>query len=71
VRVRVYEPGHYGAPGEVDQARVGAGEAANVSAGADFRDAFARDRHGLGGVQGGVERDHVAAVEHQVGPDHE
>ena len=69
--MRVDEPGDDGAPGEVDEARVGAGEAANVPAGADFRDAVPRDCHRLGGVEGRIERDHVAAIEDQVGPDHE
>ena len=69
--MRVHEPRHHGTPPEIDEARVGAGEAANVPAGADFRDAVPRDCHRLGGVEGRIERDHVAAIEDQVGPDHE
>jgi hypothetical protein len=69
--MRVDEPGHDRAPAKVDAARVGAGEAADIRAGADRCDAVGSNRDGLGDVEDGIESDDIPTVENQVGPGHE
>jgi hypothetical protein len=69
--VRIHEPRYDCAASKIDQARVAAGEPAEICTDADFRDAVRGDRDGLGDVEGGIERDDATTVENQVGAAHE
>ena len=69
--MRVHEPGHHRTPLEIDEARVGTGEATDIGAGAHFGDTVVRDGHGLGDAEGGIERNYAPAVENQAGLAHE
>jgi len=51
--------------------RGGAGEAADIRAGADRCDAVGSNRDGLGDAEGGIDSDDIPAVESQIGLGHE
>jgi len=67
----VDEPRHDGAAAKIDEARVAAGEPAEIRTDADFRDAVRGDCDGFGDVETGIEGDDVTIVENQVGAAHE
>jgi hypothetical protein len=69
--VGIHEPRHDGAASKIDEARVAAGEPAEICTDADFRDAVPGDRDGLGDVERGIEGNDVTAVENQIGAAHE
>jgi hypothetical protein len=69
--VGIHEPRYDGTSLKIDEARVAAGEPAEICTDADFRDAVRGDRDGLRDVEGGIEGDDVTAVKNQVGAAHE